>query len=628
MEGISCWVISVSLILLIHSSNSVEEAVKQSLLDFFQQLNDGKRPTDPNFGWNSTSDPCLSQWRGITCSRRLSVKKVVLEGLGFTGVFDANSICAVPSLIVLSIQNNRIHGEIPEEIVRCKQFTHLYINDNQFSGNLPASLSLLNNLKRLFIENNNFIGELPDLPKISGLISFLAQYNQFSGEIPKFDFTNLVDFNVSFNNFSGPIPDLSGRFGEDSFLGNSRLCGKPLLNACPPSSEPTSGAPPPKRRSKQRERILMYVGYILIALIIVLFFVYKIISRKKNVKKSTDVEQKRVNEGKARTSSDSSGYRNGPSRSDYSIPSSNESSRTSASLVVLENPVVKDLRLEDLLRAPAELMGRGRHGTLYKVMLEDTVALAVKRIRDWLISSEDFRKRMEKIDRVDHPNVLPVLAFYSSKQERLVVYEYQQNGSLFKLLHGTKNSQGFDWGNRLGVAASIAGGLAFMHTELLEDGIAHGNLKSSNIMINNNMEALISEYGLMVIDDQPLSSVSNSGDIKSLDDNSPGPNSPFKADVYNFGVILLELLTGKPVQNNGFDLASWVNSVVREEWTTEVFDKALTMEGANEECMVNLLQVALKCVNPSREGRPSMNQVVNMILTIKEEDERSIVLGT
>ncbi|RWR85127.1 putative inactive receptor kinase [Cinnamomum micranthum f. kanehirae] len=436
MEGIFCWVISVSLILLIHSSNSVEEAVKQSLLNFFQQLNDGKRPTDPNFGWNSTSDPCLSQWSGITCSRQLSVKKVVLEGLGFTGVLDANSICAVPSLIVLSVQNNRIHGEIPTEIVRCKQFTHLYINDNQFSGNLPASLSRLNNLKRLFIENNNFTGELPDLPKISGLISFLAQYNQFSGEIPKFDFTNLVEFNVSFNNFSGPIPDLSGRFGEDSFLGNSRLCGKPLLNACPPSSEPKSGAPPPKSRSKQLERILMYVGYILIALIIILFFVYKIISRKKKVKRSTDVEQKRVNEGKATTSSDSSGYKNGPSRSDYSIPSSNESGMTSASLVVLENPVVKELRFEDLLKAPAELMGRGRHGTLYKVMLEDTVPLAVKRIRDWSISSEDFRKRMENIDRVDHPNVSPVLAFYSSRQEKLVVYEYQQNGSLFKLLHG------------------------------------------------------------------------------------------------------------------------------------------------------------------------------------------------
>lgn len=430
MEGIPFWVISVSLILLIHSSSSVEEVVKHSLLDFFQRLSDGDRPSDPNFGWNLTSDPCSSQWNGITCSQKLFVKKVVLEGLGFAGVFDANSICAVHSLTVLSIQNNRIHGEIPTEIVGCKQLTHLYINDNEFSGNLPTSLSGLNNLKRLFISNNNFTGELPDLHKISGLLSFVAQYNQFSGEIPKFDFTNLRQFNVSFNNFSGPVPDLSGRFGEDSFLGDSRLCGKPLPNACPPSP------PPRKNRSKKRERILMFFGYLLLGMVVVLFIAYKIVGWKKSAKKSVDVDQKGVNESKAKPSSDSSSYKNGSRRSDNSIPSSNESGMASSSLVVLSNPVVKDLRFEDLLQAPAELMGRGRNGSLYKVMLEDTVPLAVKRIKDWSISREDFLKRMEKIDQVDHPNVLPALAFYSSKQEKLLVYEYLQNGSLFKLLHG------------------------------------------------------------------------------------------------------------------------------------------------------------------------------------------------
>lgn len=166
-----------------------------------------------------------------------------------------------------------------------------------------------------------------------------------------------------------------------------------------------------------------------------------------------------------------------------------------------------------------------------------------------------------------------------------------------------------------------------MHKELLEDGIAHGNLKSSNILMNNNMDPLIGEYGLMVIDNQPPSPVGHSGDIQSID-NSPGPNSPFKADVYDFGVILLELLTGKLVQSNGFDLASWVNSVVREEWTAEVFDKALVAEGASEERMMNLLQVALQCINPSREGRPCMDQVANMIAAMREEDERSIGSGT
>ena len=105
-------------------------------------------------------------------------------------------------------------------------------------------------------------------------------------------------------------------------------------------------------------------------------------------------------------------------------------------LVVLPNPVIRDLSFKDLLKAPAELLGRGRHGSLYKVVVEGVATLAVKRIKDWSISSQDFRKRMEKIDQVRHLNLLPVLAFFCSRQEKLVVYEYQQNGSLFNLLHG------------------------------------------------------------------------------------------------------------------------------------------------------------------------------------------------
>ena len=117
--------------------------------------------------------------------------------------------------------------------------------------------------------------------------------------------------------------------------------------------------------------------------------------------------------------------------------------------------------------------------------------------------------------------------------------------------------EAFDWASRLGVAASIADTLAFMHQELKEDGIAHGNLKSSNILLNKNMEPCISEYGLMAMDsDQYDSSLANvTGTSASRD---------FNGDIYGFGVILLELLTGKMVQNNGVDLADWVHSVLQE----------------------------------------------------------------
>ena len=100
-------------------------------------------------------------------------------------------------------------------------------------------------------------------------------------------------------------------------------------------------------------------------------------------------------------------------------------------------------------------------------------------------------------------------------------------------------------------------------------------------------------------------------------------STTFKADIYGFGVILLELLTGKLVQHNGVDLTSWVHSVVREEWTAEVFDKSLYSECASEERMVNLLQVAIKCVNRSPEARPSMKQVATMINNIKEDEDKS-----
>lgn len=192
------------------------------------------------------------------------------------------------------------------------------------------------------------------------------------------------------------------------------------------------------------------------------------------------------------------------------------------------------------------------------------------------------------------------------------------------LITEPRNGQVFDWGSRLGVAAIVAQALAFMHEKLRNNGIAHGNLKSTNILFNNDMEPCVSEYGLMVVEnDQDQSMEFSTDSIRSshLPTTARG-YSAFKVDVYSFGVILLEMLTGKMVQDGALnDLGRWVHSVVSEEWTVEVFDKALLLEGANEERMVNLLQVALKCINPSPEARPSMGQVAEMINSIKEEEE-------
>lgn len=185
---------------------------------------------------------------------------------------------------------------------------------------------------------------------------------------------------------------------------------------------------------------------------------------------------------------------------------------------------------------------------------------------------------------------------------------------------GSRKGHSFDLGSRINVAATVSEALAFMHEKLSEDGIAHGNLKSANILFNNNMDPCVSEYGLMISHSENPSSNSHSNSF-SLD--PARIRTRFKADIYGFGVILLELVTGKPVQGDELELIQWVNSVVREEWTVEVFDKGLLLEGASEERLLILLQIAFKCINPNPYERPKMDQVAVMINTLKDEEDKS-----
>ncbi|KAJ9135283.1 hypothetical protein P3X46_032486 [Hevea brasiliensis] len=630
MKQIPIWVLFISFSLLFHSTNSkVGEEVKSSLINFLAKLSGTNGQPDPSFGWNNATDPCQDKWKGVTCDsqNRSLVRRIYLNQSSLAGVFDAASLCNVPplgkSLLFIKLDQNSIGGQLPAAISNCRNLIRLLLGQNQFHGNLPDSLAMLKNLKRLDISYNEFSGNLPNLSQKSGLTTFLAQHNELTGEILNFDLSHFEKFNVSFNDFTGPIPVVTGQFDESSFMDNPGLCGPLLKRDCYIQENSTNVEDGKKSKVVSKDEILMYSGYSLLGLVVICVIIYKLVKRNKREEKGdSDDKVASVDDGIEKHSAVSSDHNTGASRSDFSV-NSTESAMVSTSLVILTSPVPNGLRFEDLLRAPAELIGRGKHGSLYKVICENGMVLAVKRIKDWAITSSDFKQRMEKIYQANHPNVSPALAFYSSRQEKLLVYEYQQNGSLSRFLHGTQSRRAFDWMSRLSVAASIAEALAFMHQVLHPDGIAHGNLKSSNILLNKHMEPCISEYGLMVVDDQDCSSLVNVNGFKSMQKTEASSPNAFKLDVYGFGVILLELLTGKLVQNNGIDLTKWVHSVVREEWTVEVFDKALISEGASEERMVNLLQIAIKCVNNTPDARPTMNQIALMINTIKEEEERS-----
>ncbi|KAK6155601.1 hypothetical protein DH2020_009849 [Rehmannia glutinosa] len=280
--------------------------------------------------------------------------------------------------------------------------------------------------------------------------------------------------------------------------------------------------------------------------------------------------------------------------------------------------------LEDLLRASAEVLGKGTFGTSYKAILENGITIVVKRLREVIVAKKEFQQHIKVIGRIfGHENVAELQAYYYSKDEKLLVYGYYNQDSIATMLHGKR---GFgriplDWKTRLKIAVGAARGVAHIHRQ--EGGkLVHGNIRTSNIFLNEQQYGVVSDVGLAkLLIPITLSVLRTAGycapeikDITKMSQNS---------DVYSFGVVLLELVSGKPplrTKDNGetISLITWIESVIREQWTDEVFDVELLRYQHDEEAMVRFLQIAMDCVVSDPKRRPKMAEVVRMLEEISE----------
>ncbi|KAJ4729029.1 Kinase family protein [Melia azedarach] len=282
---------------------------------------------------------------------------------------------------------------------------------------------------------------------------------------------------------------------------------------------------------------------------------------------------------------------------------------------------LRDLEVATNRFSADNVLGEGGYGVVYKGRLINGTEVAVKKLLNNLGQAEkEFRVEVEAIGHVRHKNLVRLLGFCIEGVHRMLVYEYVNNGNLEQWLHGAMRQHGtLTWEARMKVVLGTAKALAYLH-EAIEPKVVHRDIKSSNILIDDEFNAKVSDFGLAKLLGSGESHITTRvmgtfGYVAPEYANTGLLNE--KSDIYSFGVLLLEAVTGRdPVDYgrpaNEVNLVEWLKMMVGTRRAEEVVDPNLEVKPATRALKRSLL-VALRCVDPDAEKRPKMSQVVRML---------------
>ncbi|KAG6406492.1 hypothetical protein SASPL_134095 [Salvia splendens] len=581
----------------------------------------------------------------VLCERRimndsyvLRVVGIVIESQQLNGKI-STAVGQLSELKELSLPNNQISNQIPPHIIHCQKLQVLNLGNNLLSGNVPAGFSSLIRLRILDLSSNKFAGDLKFLKHFPNLEKLNLANNKFAGKVPVSmrGFRNLRFINVSGNSLlEDPIQstnvqldqylsmDLAEEekspkryvFAETSERNQSNPAMAPssssMANAQAPSPSATTANNKRKNNNKKKvtDWVLGFMAGILAGCVSGLVFstVFKLLMRLIRANKK-----------------------------DTSLKIYSSMIKKPEDLAFLEK--------EDGLQS-LEVIGRGGCGEVYRAALpgSDGKEIAVKKIiqlptdAEGGVNEEDsklltkkirqIRSEIQTMGQIRHRNLLSLLAYLPRPNCHYLVYEYMRNGSLqdyMKLVSEGKRE--LDWPARYRIAVGVAAGLEYLHLHQ-NPRIIHRDLKPANVLLDDEMEARIADFGLAKAVPEAHAHVSTSNVAGTVGYIAPEYYQTFKftekCDIYSFGVLLGGLVIGKMPSDEFFQhtdetgLVQWMRNVMASEDPKRAIDPNLLGNGFEEQ-MLLVLKVACFCTLDNPKERPDSKDARCMLSQIKSD---------
>ncbi|CAN1225729.1 LRR receptor-like serine/threonine-protein kinase GSO1 [Linum grandiflorum] len=593
--------------------------------------------------------------RGI-CANKTNLVKLILSETQLTGSIPGELVkCG--ALEQLDLSNNALTGEIPAEIYEMVQLTHLYLHNNTLDGSIPPAIGNLTSLKEIAIYHNNFHGRIPkEIGMLADLELLYLYDNQFSGDIPEeignCSSLQMVDFFG--NRFAGRIPATIGRLKGLSFLHlrqnelvgeiPAELGGCEQLTVLDLADNYLSGGIPDALGSlRALEQLMLYNNSLAGT-------VPDAISNLRNLTR-INFSYNKLNGSISPTTLAALallglGFALFCRRRNEYLRSKSEVSCIYSSSSFGNAGMKKEIRWDDIMEATNHLsdefvIGSGGSGTIYRAELASGEMVAVKRVpwKDELMFNKSFAREVKTLGRIRHRHLVKLVGYCCNRGAgcNLLVYEYMENGSLWDWLHKQPKKLSLDWEVRLRIAAGLAKGVEYLHHDCVPS-IIHRDIKSSNLLLDADMESHLGDFGLAKTVVESYDSTTASTESTSLFAGSYGYilKATEKSDVFSMGIVLMELVTGKAPTDSVFgydmDMVKWVEKQMGTGLSgrEELIDPSLMpMLPEEESAAYRVLEIALQCTTTAPQGRPSSRQACDQLMHLlnnrKAEFQKSVV---